>query len=86
MPTTSVRRRISFLSHSWGLFGQSGHQICLRERGERQQVGPKGFKVIGDLGKLVGKRVYDPIILSSNGSSVGLIAHRVQQGAYPRPG
>ena len=32
MPTTSVRRRISLLSRSWGLFDQIWRQICLGKR------------------------------------------------------
>jgi hypothetical protein len=55
------------------------------ERGERQQVRPGGFEVVGDLGELVGERVDDPIILRGNRFLVGLVEHRMQQGAYPRP-
>ena len=45
------------------------------KRGECQQVCPGGVEVIGDLGKLVGQCVDDPIILSSNRFSVRLVVN-----------
>jgi hypothetical protein len=81
---TSVRRRISLLSRSWGLFEQIWRQICLgnavnvsrsarRLRGGRQPWGA------------CQQRVDDPTVLRGNRFLVGLIEHRMQQGAYPRP-
>ena len=85
MPTTSVRRRISLLSRSWGLFDQIWRQICLGNAVNASRSARAVVEVFGDLGELVGERVDDPIILSGNGFSVGLIEHRMQQGAHPRP-
>jgi hypothetical protein len=55
------------------------------KRGEGQQVCSGGVEVIGDLRKLVGQCVDDPILLSSNRFSIRLVVDRVQQGPHPRP-
>lgn len=79
MPTTSVRRRISLLNRSWGT--RSAWGKC----GECQQIRAGHFQVFGGLGELVGERVDSPIMLASNGFSIGLAEHRMQQGLDPWP-
>jgi len=49
MPTTSVRRRISVLSRSWGLLEPDLAPDLFGERGEREQVRAGVLEMIGDL-------------------------------------
>ena len=85
MPTTSVRRRISRLSRSWGLLDQICRQMALGNAGEGQDVGAGGVQVRGDLRQLLLQGVQDPAELGVHRSGVGLVIDRVQQGPHPAP-
>jgi hypothetical protein len=86
MPTTSVRRRISLLSRSWGLLEPDLAPDLYGEDGERQQLGAGRVEVLSHLGKLVRWSVERSIILGHNGFSVRLVEDGVEQGTHPRPG
>ena len=86
MPTTSVRRRISLLSRSWGLLDQIWRQICLGKAVNASSSARAASRCSATLGSLSAQCVENPIILGDNRFSVGLVEDGVQQGAHPRPG
>src|SRR5690606_3846438 len=51
IPTTSVRRRISRFSRSWGLLDQIWTPVLFGKTGERQQVGSGLVEVGGGVGE-----------------------------------
>ena len=71
MPTTSVRRRISLFSRSWGLFDQIWGQSSRGNAGERQQVIAGGVEVFGGGRELLVQRVDDPVELGVDLGGVG---------------
>ena len=72
IPTASVRRRISRLRRSTGLFDQIWPHI-LREFGECQHVCPGSFEVLGDVGEFLGCVVQEPVELRLDGVGIGLV-------------
>jgi succinyl-CoA synthetase alpha subunit len=72
MPTTSVRRRISLLSRSCGLFDQICRQISRGKGGEGQQVVLGGVQVGCGLGELGLQSVQDVPHLGLDCICVGL--------------
>src|SRR5512132_845179 len=82
MPTTSVRRRISRLSRSLGLFDQ----IC-RQTSRGKAVKASGVEVFGHGGQLVGQGVQDAGELGVLRRGVGLVVdgvHPTKALASPR--
>ena len=79
MPTTSVRRRISLLSRSSGLFYQIWRQCSLGKRGEGEQVGAGLVEQLGGGGEALLELVHDARVLLVDRVGVGLVEDRAHQ-------
>jgi len=84
MPTASVRRRISRLSHSAGLLDQIWVHV-LGELGEGEDVRAGSVEVFVDLGQFALDVVQEPVELGVHGRLVGLVVDRVQHRHDCRP-
>jgi hypothetical protein len=85
MPTTSVRRRISLFSRSFGLLDQILSPDLFREAAEGEHVGAGGVEVLGDGGQLLSDGVEQFVELGGHGRGIGLVIDRVQHRLDRRP-
>jgi hypothetical protein len=81
---TSVRRQISRLSRSWGLFDQIWRQISRGDTVNARTSARAASRWSATCGELLGQGVEDPVELGVHGRGVGLVVDRVQQGLDPR--
>jgi hypothetical protein len=85
IPTTSVRWRISRSRRSLGVVGPNPPPDLLRQRCEREYVGPGLFEVVGHDWELLGQGVDHPVELGGHRLGVGPVVDRVQQRLDPPP-
>ena len=86
MPTTSVRRRISRLSGSWGLLDQICRHSSFGKLVNASTPGRAVSRSAATAGSFFSHGVDHAVVLGFHGRGVGLVIDRVQQGLHPRPG
>ena len=82
MPTTSVRRRISLLSRSWGLLRPDLPPVLLGEGGEGQDVGRGADQHVGRVGEALGELLDHPGVLGQDLFVVGLLEDRADERGH----
>ena len=75
MPTTSVRRRISRLSRSFGLLDQIWRQISFGKTVNARMSRAGQLEVLGHGRELLVQALQDPVELGVHGVGVGLVVH-----------
>ena len=86
MPTTSVRRRISRLRRSRGLFLQIWRQCLLGHGGEGEDVGPGLVEQLGGGREALLELGHDALMLVVHRGGVGLREDRAHQRGHERLG
>ena len=86
IPTTSVRRRISRLRRSLGLFDQTWRQTSLGNAVNARMSARAFSRCSATSGSLPRQGVDDAVELGVDRGGVGLVVDRVQQRLDPPPG